>query len=281
LIVHNQREKGAIAFVVFNQPEISTDKIPSVVMVFLMALAVSTTVQASPLNKFQLMTEHWAPYQYEDGKELKGYAVDIVAELLKRTGSSQTKKDIQLLPWARAYRELETTENTLLFSVTRTPERENKFKWVGPIFYNTTYLIALKDSHIKIEDGHSLKNYRFGTIRNDVSELYLKRYDVAPKNFSRHNNTKSNLEMLMRQRVDMIVVGWEAFKDDARSLGLDPDKFEKVFELDNANVSIAFHPKTPDRIIAHLQNTLDEIRSEGLFGKYLRKHGIEQPKGFP
>ncbi|WP_169542869.1 substrate-binding periplasmic protein [Sneathiella aquimaris] len=246
-------------------------------LIFLIGLALSAATQAKPLNKFQLITEHWAPYQYEEKQELKGYAVDVVVEILKRAGSSQTKEEIQLLPWARAYRQLETTKNTLLFSVTRTPERENKFKWVGPIFYNTTYLIALKDSHIKIEDGHSLNKYKFGTIRNDVSELYLKRYNVAPRNFSHHNDTRSNLEMLMRRRIDMIVVGWEAFKNDAQSLGLEPDNFEKVFELDNSEVSIAFHPETPNWIIARLQRTLDEIKSEGILEKFKQKYGIQEP----
>jgi len=50
---------------------------------------------------------------------------------------------IQLLPWRRAYRMDLSRENTIIFSLVRSPERESFFHWMGPVHSLNGYLIAL------------------------------------------------------------------------------------------------------------------------------------------
>ena len=167
---------------------------------------------------------------------------------------------------------MERVKNTVLFSMTRTPERENLFRWVGPIFKNTTYLIASKKQNIKITSSEDLLNYKFGTINNDASEMFLFRLGLNIDQFTRHNNTLSNLLMLDRGRVDFIVSGWEAFISDANLAGLNPDDFEKVYTVDSSDVSFAFHLDNPDWIIQRFQKAFDDIKGEGLYGRILEKY---------
>ena len=242
------------------------------IIVLTALLIASAPVAAQTLPRFIIMTEEWVPYQFDEGPELRGIAVDLMVELLERTGSSQTRKDIQLFPWARAYRDLQKKKNTVLFSMTRTPERENLFRWVGPIFQNTTYLIASKKQSIKISSPEDLHKYRFGTIRDDASEMFLLRLGLTMDRFTRISNSQSNLRMLNAGRVDFIVSGWEAFVSDSDSTGLNQNDFEIVYTVDSSDVSIAFHRDTPDWIIQSFQQALDDIKAEGLYDRILEKY---------
>lgn len=235
-------------------------------------LNMSSPVAASPLPKFAIMTEDWVPYQFIEGSELRGISVDLMVEILKRAGSSQSRSDIRMVPWARAYRYLQTEKNTILFSMTRSSERENLFRWVGPLFRNTTYLIAKKDKNIKITSPVDLQKYNFGTIIDDASELFLLRLGLQKAGFIRNSDTRSNLKMLNRGRVDMVVSGWEAFASDADKLGLNQADFEKVYTVDSSEVSIAFHKDTPNWIIQKFQKAFDDIKAEGVYDRILEKY---------
>jgi len=241
------------------------------VFVFTLLIA-SSSVGANSLPKFTIMTEDWVPYQFKEGSELRGIAVDLMVEMLERTGSTETRKDIQMLPWARAYRNLQVKENTVLFSMTRSSERENLFRWVGPIFQNTTYLIAAKKKNIRISSSDDLRNYRFGTIYDDASEMFLSRHGVSKSQFLRNSSAKSNLRMLERDRMDMIVSGWEGFISDATETGIDPSDFERVYTIDVSEISVAFHRNTPDWIIQRFQKVLDDIKAEGLYDRIFEKY---------
>ena len=229
----------------------------------------------SSLPHFQIMTEDWFPYQFYEGTELRGISVDLMDEMLKRVGSSQTRSDIQLFPWARAYHLVRKKEHTVLFSMTRTTEREKQFRWVGPIFQNTTYLITLKKKNIKISSSKDLEHYRFGTIRDDASEIFLSRLGVNQNRFYRNSTTKSNLRLLHSGRIDFIVSGQDAFESDIKLTGLNPDDFEAVFIADVSKIWIAFYRDTEDWMIQKFQKSLDDIKDEGVYDQIFMKYGEE------
>lgn len=86
----------------------------------------------------KIVTEYLKPYQIknEDGS-LGGYGTDIVQALLTLTNK---KADIAVLPWARAYRMALNEPNVLIFSIARTPHRENLFQWIGTIKSHQIYM---------------------------------------------------------------------------------------------------------------------------------------------
>ena len=64
---------------------------------------------------------------------VSGAAVDVVAEIMKAVGNPVDASKIRAISWARAVEETETHAGTAIFCMARTPQREHKFKWVGPI----------------------------------------------------------------------------------------------------------------------------------------------------
>jgi polar amino acid transport system substrate-binding protein len=248
------------------------------IIVLLFSLAVSISRAAEPLPQFQIMTETWPPFQFEEEGEIKGFVVDLLVLMLERIGSFQNRDDIRIYPWARAYSHAQNRENTILFSTTRTREREKMFKWVGPIFQDTTVLIARKERNIKIGKAADLKQYRFATIIDDVGEQYLQRYGIPLSKMSRNSDRVATIGMLALKRVDMIIQSWQGFVEDAKSVGHDLDEFEVVFTIDKAHMCFAFHKETPGWIIEKFQMALDALRAQGKVAELKKKYGnILQP----
>lgn len=234
-------------------------------------------LMAQELPPFNILTEDWKPYQYKENGQLKGIAVDLLVRLLDKTGSAQTRKDIKLFPWARGYQLLQNQKHTILFSTTRTRKREGLFKWVGPIFQNTTYLIGRKNQNISIRSVEDLGQYRVGTIIGDVSEEYMVNLGIPLHKLQRNVKAVYNIKKLAIGRIDLVVCGWIAFVNDAREAGIDPELYGPVFTVDIADVSYAFHHETPDWIIKRFQVALDEIKTQGVLNELFKRYGQPLP----
>lgn len=227
---------------------------------------------AEELPIFTIMTEPWAPYQFEKAGEAHGISVDILLLILKESGSPQTRKDIHFYPWKRGYQTTLQQPNTLLFLTTRTQEREKLFKWVGPLFENTTCLIARKDKKLKVENETELNNYTFGVVRDDVGEQLLLSKGVKAENINRNTNNFNNVRMLNAGRLDFVAQSLSGFHNDALRLDINPDNFECSFVLNKDDVSYAFYRDTPDQVIDTLQKAFDTLKQQGkikeLFDRY-------------
>jgi polar amino acid transport system substrate-binding protein len=182
--------------------------------------------------------------------------------------------DIKLVPWARGYHLVQTTENTILLSTTRIEEREKMFKWVGPIFQNTSGLIAKKARGLKIGGVEDIRKYKVGTVIEDVGEQYLQKLGIGQEVMDQTNSILSNVKKLDVGRIDMIANGWRGFIADAKSLGIDPDLYEMVYVLNKADLDYAFHTATQDWIIEELQKTMDELKAEGKLKELEQKYGL-------
>lgn len=227
---------------------------------------------ADELPEFKIMTERWEPFQFEKSGQAYGISVDILVLMLEKIGSRQGRKDIQFYPWARGYQTTLKQKNTLLFSTTRTSEREKLFKWVGPIAIITTHLIARKNSKITIKSPADFSKFTFGTVRDDVGEQLLIRNGVKLSQITRNTSNSNTIKMLQAGRLDFISQSFSSFSNDVRSIGLNPDDFECVFELNTGYNSYAFNKETPDKIIEKFQKAFTELEKEGEIRKIFKKY---------
>lgn len=241
-------------------------------ILFFSLLVLPGISSGQELPEFQILTEDWVPYQYEEDGKLKGISVDLIVLLLQRVGSKQNRKDIKLYPWARGYDMLMNKENTILFSTTRTVEREKLVKWVGPIFSNSTILVGQKSKNMKIETKKDLHKYRIGTIINDSSELFMNRLGVPSGKLHRNVNSSNNIKKLEADRIDLVVTNWVEFKIMANNLNINPNLYEQVYEVDRSEIYYAFHRDTPDWIIYKFQSELERIKAHGELDTLKKKY---------
>lgn len=236
---------------------------------------LSVALYASDIDKVKIFTENYPPFNMEVNGELRGMSVDIIDMMLKQMGSKLTKNDIKLRPWATGYKILLKKKNTMLFSTTRTANREKLFKWVGPIVTTQVGLIAPKKKHIKITDIKQLNNYKIGAVINDIGEQLLLVNGVKKSNIdsiSGKNPFVINFNKMGKGRIDMFAYNTTVAMYGAKSFQIDQKDFEVVYILKKADLYYAFNKATDDEIIKKYQKALDTIKANGIYDKIVSKY---------
>ncbi len=232
-------------------------------------MAATTAVFSQTVDDLSIMTEIYPPLNFKEDGKLQGISVDILELLLERLNSTLTREDIRLLPWARAYKYLQTRENTCLFSTTRTEEREDLFKWVGPIIPARHVLIAPKYRKLSIQSVADLKTYRIGTVIEDVAEQLLVERGYNKGALIAVSHPSLCAKQLDKGRIDLwaygeVVANWVLKKE-----GFSPADYETVYVLKEGGYYFAFHNETPDDLIQQFQQALDDLKKEGKVQKII------------
>lgn len=234
------------------------------------SMLLLVAVLFSHVFAFDVMTENYPPFNYENKNEkVTGMTTDIVREIMKSNGEEY---EIRLMPWARAYKQIINKPNKILFSMTRTPQREYLFKWVGPIANNSFVFYARSDSKITINSLEDAKDekYKVGTYLDGANEIYLKSQDFY--NIYSVPNDLLNIKKLVKGRIDLWAAGETQGLYKAKQLKIDPKKLKKVFKIKDTQLYIAFSRTTPNSIINQWQKELDKMKKDGRYKKIVDKY---------
>jgi ABC-type amino acid transport substrate-binding protein len=254
------------------------NSIKNLIIIALMLIGIfSGTLAAQTVDDLTLITEEFAPLNFEADGKLQGISVDVMVEMLKLAGSKKLREDIKLQPWARGYKTVQEEKNTVLFAMTRTPERENLFKWVGPIMPSNVVLIAKKDKGIKINSVEDIKKYQtIGVVREDVGEQMLLQVGVPEQFIHRTNNPQSAVQMLQHDRIEMWAYGRISAFWYLKQFGSNPNDYEEVYTLKNSDQYFAFHKDTDDQVIAQLQKAFEDLKASGRLQEIINQYLYSQ-----
>lgn len=220
-----------------------------------------------------ILTENLPPLNYVKDGELVGPSVEIVKEIQRRVGSYEK---IQVYPWARAYKMALEDENVVLFSTTHTKERDEKFKWVGPLATKRDILVAKKSLGIIINTLDDAKRVgHIGTLRDDTREILLKMHGFT--NLEPVSDEQLNAQKLVLGRIDLWAYKIPGLRTVCDLAGVDHNELEEVYHLREINVSIAFSKKTSDSIVKEWKNAFDEMLADGTIMRIRRKWNDKLP----
>jgi ABC-type amino acid transport substrate-binding protein len=220
-------------------------------------------VNAASLEDITILTEEYPPYNYLDEKGyLKGIAVDLLVKAYAKAGTALNTGDIKMQPWPRSYRQLQRTNNTMLFSTTRNTQREPLFKWAGPISKTKISLIAKKSRNIVINEPKDMEQYKVGGILEDIGLQLVTSLLSNKKNIVAVPTTPSLTGMLNLDRIDLWAYEENAAKLFLKRHGFDTSLYESVYTLSEAELFYAFSLKTEQKIVDLLQHAIDEVRAE-------------------
>jgi ABC-type amino acid transport substrate-binding protein len=254
--------------------EAGVEKMTPRLLGFLLLLCLTSSASAQSIDDLIIITEEYPPLNFSEDGIRRGIATDLLVEMLGASGSLKSHKDIASLPWARGYRILQHNSNILLYSMTRTAERENQFKWVGPIISSEIVLLAHRQSKIKIDDLQQIyaNGYRVGVVLADVGEQLLLEQGVPKKQLFPSNKGIYLVETMNRGGFDLIAYDKLVSLWHIRSLGLSPDDFEAVYSLQSADYYFAFSRDTGDLVIETLQRELDRLKANGRLQEIIEKY---------
>lgn len=224
------------------------------------------TLAAAPpatIESITFMTEDYPPYNYYESGNLRGISVDILNSVLTRLGVKDSDRRIRILPWARGYKTVLETPNTCLFSMNRSPEREQLFQWVGPIAPNTIVVLARKDRHITVSNGDDLNNYTIATIQDDIAHNMLLKHGYLDNKIVKNPYATSIIEMLNRKRVDAWAYDETVARYFIRQAGYNPEEYERVFLLDSFDTYFAFNWDTDPQLVQKFREAFNALKEEG------------------
>jgi polar amino acid transport system substrate-binding protein len=141
-------------------------------------------------------TEQLPPYNYQENETLRGISIDLLEAITEKMGKKVSRDDVLLIPWTDGYQKVLSQNNTVLFTTVRLPQREQSFKWAGPIYAYTNVLFARPDKGITIEKPEDLKDYRIGVIVDDVAIQQLIDADVNKNQLVQETNASVLVDKL-------------------------------------------------------------------------------------
>lgn len=242
--------------------------------VLLAGVCPTDAAAVKEIDAIAFMTEQYPPFNFEKNGVLQGIAVDLLEKMLKEAGSTKTRKNFQLLPWARGYQNVQAVRNTCLFSTTRTREREKIFLWVGPIFPNKVVLTAEGKKNIVIRSTADIKKYRIGVIKDDVGEQLLLQAGIPASSLERVNSSLQNMKKLTMGRIDLWSYGEAVARWQIKEHGFSSNDFKTVYVLQSKDLYYAFHPSSDMALVRSLQQNLDRMKASGEYNRivdgYLR-----------
>jgi len=228
---------------------------------------------AAKAEEIRVVTEYLHTFQMKNENGiLGGYAVEVVHALFDLTGD---KANIEVVPWARAYHEALNDKNVMIFSIAKTPLREDLFKWIGTLSQEKLFVWALKN-HIKepITELEQLKKYTLATTRSSNPEQYL-----TNKGFNklfRISKPNQALGMLFKERADLIISTEMSLRHRTKQAGLNFDQLVKVYEIEalNHQLYIAFNLETSPTLIERYTLAFTRLQENGTLHALMTKWHI-------
>jgi polar amino acid transport system substrate-binding protein len=222
----------------------------------------------------RVVTEELPPFNMTQHGRITGLSTEVVQAVMKEAGMHGK---IQSMPWARAYDTALHGDNVLIYSITRTPQREKLFKWVGVIAPTNWYLYARADRNIRLTRVEDAGKYQTGTVNEDAGEQYLvdKGFAIG-KNLQSSHKYEHNYEKLRAGRVDLWISDELNAHYLVRQAGDDPDKtIVRVLALPDLApegcLGMAFSLKTPDAVVARARKALETIKKNGTYDSLQKK----------
>lgn len=217
--------------------------------------------------ELRLLTEEAPPMSFPRDGEPSGFSVEVVRALLARTGDSGK---IEVLPWTRAFHLAQQAADTALFSTVRTPVREDRFHWVGPIVVGTTSFYSLKSRHLVIDtlqqaaaSGPLALPKQWYTYETLSAQGFSNLYGVS--------SSKQMMTMLRHGRVKLIATEDLTLAGELAAAELKPQDVTAHVPFMRSAYYIAFSPQTSVVRVVRWQRALQQMHEDGSLAAILKR----------
>ncbi|MEF1186808.1 transporter substrate-binding domain-containing protein, partial [Vibrio sinaloensis] len=180
-------------------------------------------------------------------------------------------------PWSRAIKKLELLPNRALFCVARTPARNDKFEWVGPILSDGVYLYHTNDFDSSKDTIQSAKLWKNIAVTANYPEHQVLT-ELGFDNLWITNQPQENVRLLIYNRVTAMVAGEFAMPSLLKSLEMDgTDVVRSEISLFDIELYIAFSKGTDPQVLRKWQNALEELKSSPQYYQIRQRYTVPTP----
>lgn len=224
----------------------------------LLAAACAALHPARAESGLAVMADERRPHAWRENGIPQGICYELVVETMKEL---KLKPEVEFTSFVRGLHLAQTEKNVAFFSVTPTPERDQLFKWVGPLVRSDVYIYKLRENPLTIRTLDDLRRQtKIGVPRGMKQDTTLSSEGYKVMRF---DNITKTLLALANRRADVIAIGELTLHASAREAGLDPALFEQTpLKLYENPLYIAFSKDVSDETIQRWQKALDKVKRE-------------------
>lgn len=224
----------------------------------MVAVSVLAPARAADLTAY---TVDWAPYNYAEQGVVKGLSTDILRAMCH---SAKIDCDIRMVPWARGYKTVQNTPNTLVFTTARKPSRESEFLWVGPIVPRSTWVYGRAGQEKSVRTLQDLAQLRIGVVRGEAAQQDLLDAGVPASSLMEEATNAEVVRLLVGARVDAMVETELGMAWHLRNASIAGNAVTKLVKLsDGGAYYYALNLQTDPKLVQRLQDAMDRLRRSG------------------
>ncbi len=240
-----------------------------------LALLVGAIAAAAPAwaDELRLITAELPPYTFQVPPATvaefpgpgQGLVQEVVAEMARRVGHSGT---IEYMPWARAQQIAMTEPNVGILSLTRSPEREDKYRWLAKIV--TDDLVLVGGQGVDVSGLDKVKDRPTGVLLRSGAEALLRekgftRIEASPEEWL-------NAKKIKERRIDawlaprlMVIYAMQEVEGDPATLN-----FGTIVRA--SDIYLAASKSLPDAEAVKWENAFASMQADGSYDRIVQKY---------
>ncbi len=242
----------------------------------LLSVLMAGGVQAA-CGGLTLLADAYPPYNYPQPAPVDaglkpvppvsaavGAPVGLMAASLQRWLQLAGLPDCQLQfqPWSRVIRGAQARANMVVFLLTRSPDREALFHWLGPVLSVETRLWSRQQAAA----DDDVRRYRYAVKRDARDHRDLRAAGVPEAQIHAATTDLEAVQMLLLGRVDRVSLSAQELAWYCAQLGVNPAQFRDVGHLRAAEVLyIGISIDTDPAWREQLQNAAKTLFDEGVW----------------
>ncbi len=243
-------------------------------LVSLLGLLFSLQGNAVPI-KLDLYTQEFPPLQVEVDGEPEGYVVKFIEAVVADAAKTVPMEisGVHFVPWKRAIRTTQSQPNSLFFSISRTPNREQQFIWLGQVSPYEVALYRHKDGpDVSATSLVELKDYSFSSQTASSFEELTKKLGInnnIPVSYG-----KDAIRLLRAKRVDFAPLVTASFHYRMEEYGFNPDDFVEVMRVEQLckELWLVTGKETSPEVVNALVESFKRLKAEGLLEQLINEY---------
>ncbi|MCC2604789.1 substrate-binding periplasmic protein [Planctobacterium marinum] len=220
------------------------------------------------------MTEEYPPYNYHNSSgELTGLSVELLIAILANMGSPISKKEILVIPWARAYKDTLHNPHAAIFTMTKSNYREPLFQFSSPILTSKISVITLKTA-TRLNSVAQMNTLNVGVVRNDIGEQLLVKHGLNNTTTVKLPTSLEVIKMLLLKRIDVVAIDENIAKFEFNRLGKSENDLTVHFTLEELTTHYAFNKKVDTKFVRDFSQSFEQLKTDGQFTAILENYRI-------
>ncbi|QND84027.1 Uncharacterized protein ChrSV_1800 [Chromobacterium vaccinii] len=215
-----------------------------------------------------LYTVDYPPFVIREGADHTphGIAVELLAQGLARSGMRAQYVD---LPWKRAQMQVQAEGNGCLLPLTRSPKREDTYRWVGLIDESSQSLFVAAGSKLQLRGVADLKGLRVVTLLGSSMADWLRQHQVA---FSELPTTEDAYRELSSGVAEVWAVHSPVARYMVKKQGSGGVPIREALKLQSTGIYLACSRNMPEDVAQKLGAALKQLRDEGASARIVARY---------